>query len=301
MIGAIIGDIVGSTREFNNVNNYDFELFPENSEFTDDTILTIATAKALLDGNDNFEKYYYEFGNKYKHPLGGYGGRFSEWLNLDKNNLKTYNSYGNGCLSRLSPIFTGNIDFNKQLKLAKKSVYCTHNSVLGGFYSTKLIEIAQYIKKSKYDFHKELEKSVLNPDNYFYKDYLNKFDETCKILPICLKLYYESTSFEDCLRRSVIIGGDSDTIAAITCSLAELDNNMIIPKWIIKKTMSFLPKEFIDIIKDYYKTFNYYYTDKKILFEENNENFSEKEAKDHIEIIDDLIKKNYIYDIVKDL
>ena len=102
MLGAIIGDIVGSRWEFNQTNNYNFELFSDKNGFTDDTICTVAVADALLHGSDDYGKYIHKWCRKYPHPMGGYGGRFAKWVMSD--NPQPYGSYGNGSAMRVSPI-----------------------------------------------------------------------------------------------------------------------------------------------------------------------------------------------------
>lgn len=101
MLGTIIGDIVGSRWEFNSTNDYNFELFSDKNSFTDDTICTIAIADAILKGRDFGESLHY-WCRKYPHPMGGYGGRFAQWVRSD--NPKPYGSFGNGSAMRVSPV-----------------------------------------------------------------------------------------------------------------------------------------------------------------------------------------------------
>ena len=101
MLGAIIGDIVGSRWEFNPTNDYNFEWLSGENGFTDDTICTVAVADALLKGKD-FGESIYEWCNRYPHPMGGYGGRFAQWVRSD--NPQPYNSFGNGSAMRVSPV-----------------------------------------------------------------------------------------------------------------------------------------------------------------------------------------------------
>ena len=102
MLGAIIGDIVGSRWEFNSTNDYNFEMFSDKNGFTDDTICTVAVADALLHGSDDYGKFIHEWCRRYPHPMGGYGGRFAKWVMSD--NPQPYGSYGNGSAMRVSPI-----------------------------------------------------------------------------------------------------------------------------------------------------------------------------------------------------
>ena len=99
MLGAIIGDIVGSRWEFNPTNDYNFELFSDKNGFTDDTICTIAVADAILHHSQDYGKYIHEWSRKYPCPMGGYGGRFAQWVRSDK--PEPYGSYGNGAAMRV--------------------------------------------------------------------------------------------------------------------------------------------------------------------------------------------------------
>ena len=101
MLGAIIGDIIGSRWEFNATNDYDFELFSSENNFTDDTICTIAVADALLHGSDNYGTYIHKWCRRYPHPMGGYGRNFAKWV--ASANPQPYGSYGNGSAMRVSP------------------------------------------------------------------------------------------------------------------------------------------------------------------------------------------------------
>ena len=125
MLGAIIGDIVGSRWEFNPTNDYNFELFSDKNSFTDDTICTVAVADALLHGSDDYGKFIHEWCRRYPHPMGGYGGRFAKWVM--SNNPQPYGSYGNGSAMRVSPIgwwFGHPHDLYAE---AEKAAACTHN------------------------------------------------------------------------------------------------------------------------------------------------------------------------------
>lgn len=122
MLGAIIGDIIGSTYEFNNAKEYDFDPFPPGSEFTDDTVLTIAVADAILN-----RRPYGETIREYalRYPDRGYGGFFSRWLFIK--NAQPYNSFGNGSAMRVSPVGWAFDTLEKTIEEAQKSAECTHN------------------------------------------------------------------------------------------------------------------------------------------------------------------------------
>ena len=124
MLGAIIGDIVGSRWEFNPTNDYNFELFSDENGFTDDTICTVAVADAILRDRE-FGESIHEWCQRYPHPMGGYGGRFAQWVRSD--NPLPYGSYGNGAAMRVSPIAWAHLNLGGALPLAEESASCTHN------------------------------------------------------------------------------------------------------------------------------------------------------------------------------
>lgn len=129
MLGAIIGDIVGSRFEFNPTNDYNFELFSPQCSFTDDTICTIAVADALLRDRD-FGESLHDWCNRYPHPMGGYGGSFAQWVHSP--NPQPYNSFGNGAAMRVSPIGMWLDNWQDIYPAAEKSAACTHNHLLSG-------------------------------------------------------------------------------------------------------------------------------------------------------------------------
>ncbi len=235
MLGAIIGDVIGSTFEWHNVKSVDFELFSSQSRFTDDTVMTIAIADAILnkEQHKNFiadsiqakKTYAYklrEYGKKY--PDAGYGHMFNEWLSSRE--LKPYNSYGNGSAMRVSPVGFAFNSLEEVLKEAKRSAVVTHNhregvkgaqavasAVFLARSGTSKEEIKGYIeKKFKYNLRQRLED--IRPDY--------KFDSSCQgSVPQAIIAFLESESFEDAIRKAISIGGDSDTIACIAGGIAQ--------------------------------------------------------------------------------
>ncbi|MBR3610011.1 MAG: ADP-ribosylglycohydrolase family protein [Oscillospiraceae bacterium] len=229
MIGAIIGDIAGSIYEFNNIKTTDFPLLSEDCFFTDDTVMTVAVAEALLKGGRNEAKTEKEmvksmrkFGKVF--PDAGYGYRFSQWLT--SSDPKPYGSFGNGSAMRVSPVAWYFHSLEKVEKYAEISARVTHDheeGIKGAKATAVAIFMARrgydkdYIKrylelKYKYDLSKTLDE--IRPDY--------QFDETCQgTVPAAFRAFYEAESFEDTLRKAISLGGDSDTIAAIACSIAE--------------------------------------------------------------------------------
>lgn len=266
MLGAIIGDIVGSAYEFNRTNDYNFELFPSSANFTDDTICTIAVADALLRGRD-FGESLHEWCRRYPNPKGGYGGRFSEWVRSD--NFRPYNSLGNGSAMRVSPVGWWCDNPYKVLTTARASAECTHNhgeGIAGAQAVAAAIMCCRQWRKStspyvdktitpenilKYGLKRSLDIiGIAQPDGRFELNlnyYRNRFDETCGgTVPVALYIVMTSTSFEDAVRRAVSLGADADTLGAIVGSIAEVIWG--IPEWMKAKALSYLPEEMLNVL-----------------------------------------------------
>lgn len=222
MLGAIAGDIIGSIYEFRNIKTEEFELFYSNlNRFTDDTVLTCATAEAICKGKDYGETYK-EYFRMY--PARGYGGKFIKWA-IQKDS-GPYNSYGNGSAMRISPVAYAFDDLEQVLSEAKKSAEVTHNHPEGikGAQATACAIFLARKGKSKEDIKKEIETRFgYNLD--FDLAQLRKtytFDVTCQgSVPQAIYCFLISNGFEDAIRKAISIGGDSDTIACITGSIAE--------------------------------------------------------------------------------
>lgn len=247
LFGAAIGDVIGSAYEWNNVKTTDFELFTKRTNFTDDTVLSIAVADCLLHGKDYTETFL-EYGRKYPHR--GYGGMFNRWLN--KENPAPYNSFGNGSAMRVSACGCVHDTIEKTLEEAKKSALPTHNhhkgikgaqSVAAAIFLARngasKNEIRKYIRKT---FNYKLEKSLdeIRPGY--------RFNETCMgSVPEAITAFLESTDFENAIRLAISIGGDSDTIACIAGGIA-LAYYKKVPEEIGNKVWMKLPDEFKEII-----------------------------------------------------
>ena len=228
MIGAIAGDIIGSLYEWNNIKSKEFDLFNPHSFFTDDTVMTIAVGLALTECKGKYDKlservieYMKMLGQK--HPHAGYGGHFGMWLiSADP---QPYNSYGNGAAMRISPVayFADTIDDVKKLSYAVTSVSHNHPEGIKGAEATAVAiflalqgktkeEIKDYIVKNYYPLEFTLDE--IRPTY--------TFDVSCQgSVPQALEAFFESNDFEDAIRNAISIGGDSDTIAAITGGIAE--------------------------------------------------------------------------------
>jgi len=221
ILGAIAGDIIGSSYEFNNVKSLDFELFTNDTYFTDDSVLTIATMFAILNQCDYTEAYQ-SFGRRY--PRRGYGGNLKKWIYAE--NPKPYNSWGNGSAMRVSPIgwYCNNID--DVLSEAKKSAEVTHNhseGIKGAQAAAASVFLARTGKSKN-----EIKRFITDNFGYDLNRTINEirplyqFDESCQgTVPEAIIAFLESKNFENAIRLAVSIGGDSDTIAAITGGIAE--------------------------------------------------------------------------------
>jgi len=220
MLGAIVGDIVGSIYEFNNIKSKDFPLFQDHCQFTDDTILTIATADALM-GDWDFAGKYREYGKNYP---SSYGGFFRSWIHDDA--LGPYNSFGNGSAMRVSPVAWFEDKEHRVMELAKRSAEVTHNHPEGirGAQATAMAILWARQGQSKDDIVAGIAErfyyDISTPIDDIREDY--EFDVTCQgSVPEAIRCFYEASDFEDAIRNAISLGGDSDTLAAITGSIAE--------------------------------------------------------------------------------
>ena len=266
MLGAIIGDIVGSRWEFNPTNDYNFELFSDKNSFTDDTICTVAVADALLHGSDDYGKFIHEWCRRYPHPMGGYGGRFAKWVM--SNNPQPYGSYGNGSAMRVSPIgwwFGHPHDLYAE---AEKAAACTHNHEEGILGAQAVAFAILDARELREDLHGKpmTEEYLLKygldhgiglyeefPQNFKIdlEQYRNKFDETCQgTVPVALWIALHSKSFEDAIRQAVSLGADADTLGAIVGSIAE--PLWGIPEWMKEKALSYLPDDMKAVIMEFH-------------------------------------------------
>lgn len=259
MLGAIIGDIVGSRFEFHNHKNKDFELFTDRCKPTDDSIMTFAVAKAIIEaekiikpsiggyGHDSdyysivesmTVKYMQEIGRKY--PNCGFGGMFSQWV--FSNDPEPYNSYGNGAAMRVSPAGYAARTESEASRLSKAVTGVTHNHD-EGIKGAEATAVAIYMARR--GFTKSEIRNKINCDYYplnFTIDGIRdtyQFNETCQeTVPQAIEAFLESTSFEDAIRTAISLGGDSDTLAAITGSIAEAHYG--IPEGIKEKALTYL-------------------------------------------------------------
>lgn len=227
MYGAIIGDVVGSRYELDGIKSKDFVLLNSENEYTDDTVMTVAVANALvrhIEGAEDFKPALIEEMQTLckKYPKAGYGESFKKWLN--GTDPKPYYSFANGSAMRVSPCALVARTLDEAIDLAKQSAEITHNHP-DGIKGAQAVSAAIFLAKTGKS--KEDIRCYIN-DNYYS---LNKtldqirpdyeFDLACEeSVPQAILCFLESENFEDALRNSVSLGGDSDTIAAMAGSIA---------------------------------------------------------------------------------
>lgn len=258
MLGAIIGDIVGSPYEFANTSNPRFPMFSKRSSFTDDTICTIAVADALVRGSD-FGETLREWCLRYPNPMGGYGGSFNAWLHSE--NPQPYNSFGNGAAMRVSPCGWAFNSEAETLRAALASAAPTHNHVEGLIGASVVARAIYLLRTMSYPSFLNGAVAYLVVASYgehwlYHLPARRVFDETCHgCVPLAFSICVQSDCFLEAIRKAVLWGGDSDTLAAIVGSLAEA--RWGIPDDIREKALSMLPAEMIDVILKFKSKFGY--------------------------------------------
>ena len=245
MIGAIIGDIVGSVYEFHNIHSKNFEFFSEKGFATDDSIMTLALAKAILechgDTTDLEEKairYMREIGRPY--PNCGYGGHFYNWIYSDS--MGPYNSCGNGSAMRVSAAGFAARSIEEAKELSAKVTRVTHDHPDGmkGAEATAVMVRMALEGKSKSEM-KEAFTANYYPINFTIDGIRPTYEwgALCSnTVPQAMEAFFESTGYEDAIRNAISIGGDSDTIGAITGAVAEAFYG--VPDELVKKALNYL-------------------------------------------------------------
>lgn len=250
ILGALVGDIIGSTYEWYNTKRTDFELFEEGSRFTDDSVMTLAVAKWLVEDEnhsaDQLIKCMQELGRR--HPDAGYGGRFIEWLYEDDS--QPYNSWGNGAGMRVSPVGLYAQTLDEALALAALTACVSHDHPEGVKGAQAIAasvflckqgkskqEIKEYVEQTfGYNLHRTI--TEIRPNYYF--------DVSCQgSVPEAIIAFLEGNSFEEVIRLAISIGGDSDTIGAMAGAIAAC--RYPIPENIAERCDSLLTDDLRDI------------------------------------------------------
>jgi ADP-ribosylglycohydrolase len=254
MIGAIIGDMVGSRfeRRGQRIKTKEFDLFTDESHFTDDTVMSIATADCLLNDPElNYTYYYQKWGRLYFNC--GFGGFFKKWV--ISQNPTPYNSYGNGSAMRVSPVAYAYNSLDEIIVGASKSAEVTHNHP-EGMKGAQATATAIFMAKSgtTKEGMRILLESTYGYDLQRHSDQIREsygFDVTCQgSVPEAIISFLDSENFEDAIRIAVSLGGDSDTIACITGSIAESYYKEI-PEWIVDAAKAKLTKDLLLVYNDF--------------------------------------------------
>ncbi|MGB5277711.1 MAG: ADP-ribosylglycohydrolase family protein [Gammaproteobacteria bacterium] len=251
MLGAITGDIVGSIYEWDNIKTKDFPLFTERNFFTDDSVLTVALADAILNNSDYgrvMREYYRHF------PHAGYGGSYLLWARDPC--AGPYNSWGNGAAMRTSPVGFAFDSLDEVLEKAKLYAAHTHNhpeGIKGAQATSACIYLARtgtskgdiksyVIDQFGYDLTRTLDE--IRPDYHF--------DVSCQgTVPEAITAFLKSTDFEDAIRNAISLGGDSDTLACITGGIAEAFYGEV-PQEIREQSMSRLDEPLREVVTQFY-------------------------------------------------
>lgn len=258
MIGAIIGDVVGSRFEFNNKLTRDFEFFTDGCYSTDDTVCTCAIAKSVMefDGNDYVKLRDNTIDNlvdlAYKYPDAGFGGRFYQWL-FSGRERHPYNSFGNGSAMRVSPVGFAFDDYDDGLAVATAVTDITHNQdegIKGACVLTVAIQMARHGEKKK-----AIEEYIrcqydCFPVEYYHSHSFGHGAETCQVsMPQAFSCFLEANNFEETIRNCIYIGGDCDTTGAIAGALAEAYYG--VPGWMKKKVREYLTDDLLKIVDSF--------------------------------------------------
>ncbi|MCI0498670.1 MAG: ADP-ribosylglycohydrolase family protein [Planctomycetales bacterium] len=248
MRGAIIGDIAGSVHEFEPVKTTSFAMFGQGCTFTDDTVLTAATAQAILNGTD-YAAAYRDFGRRY--PGRGYGGNFGAWLMSA--DAGPYNSWGNGSAMRVAPVGFAFDSADAVLQEAGRSAEVTHNHP-EGIKGAQATALAIYLARTGGD-KETIRREIAGRFGYNLNRTIEQirpthvFNESCQgTVPEAIIAFLDSTDFENTIRLAISLGGDSDTLACIAGGIAQAYYKEI-PSRLADEALARLPEEFVDIIR----------------------------------------------------
>lgn len=254
MIGAIAGDIIGSVYEFSPIKTKDFPLFHPECTFTDDSVLSVAVAQAILD-----RKPYSRMARDWalRYPDAGYGIMFLDWL--ETKDAEPYDSYGNGAAMRVSPVGFAIDRKEDVLGEARRSAEFSHNHPEGikGAQATALSIYRARTGATKDDIRSEITKTFGYDLDRTLSDIRPEygFDETCQgTVPEAIIAFLESESWEDAVRNAVSLGGDSDTLACITGGIAEAFYGPV-PAHVREKVKGILTDELWEITDRFCKTY----------------------------------------------
>jgi ADP-ribosylglycohydrolase len=248
MIGAISGDVIGSVYEHRPIKSKEFALFENRSRFTDDTVLTVAIADAIL-GDHSYVESLKRYTRKYPHA--GFGGYFWQWAHSDRQ--EPYNSWGNGSAMRVSPVGYAFDSIERVLTEAERTAAVTHNHP-EGVKGAQATALAVYLARQNVD-KDEIRFELQSRFGYDLKRHIDQirpgysFDVSCQgSVPEALLSFLEASDYEDAIRNAISLGGDSDTLACIAGAVAAPFYGGV-PTHIEEQTRKLLPQEFLDVIE----------------------------------------------------
>lgn len=255
MLGAIAGDIIGSVYEARPIKTTDFPLFQSKSRFTDDTVLTVAIADAIVKNND-YQSALKTYGQTY--PDAGFGMLFFNWLFSPGS--EPYNSFGNGSAMRVSPVGFAFDTVEEVLAEAEKSASITHNHP-EGVAGAQAVALAVFLAREGNE-KADIRNEISNRFGYNLERRLDEirpgysFDVTCRgSVPEALIAFLESDDVEDAIRKAVSLGGDSDTLACITGGIAQAYYKKM-SEDLVNKVYARLPETFVPVIENFNQRFN---------------------------------------------
>jgi ADP-ribosylglycohydrolase len=252
MLGSIIGDIAGSTYEFAGNKDSSVPLFPRGSCFTDDTVMLVATADALMKGRD-FRAAYRSYGARFPAPMGGYGSRFRVWLGSE--NSAPYGSWGNGAAMRVAPVGWACKSLEETTRCAEESAAVTHNhpeGIKGATATAGAIWLARtgaskadirswVVSNFGYDLDRTCDE--IRPTY--------EFNETAAgTVPEAIVAFLESRDFEHAIRLAISLGGDADTLACITGGIAQAHYREI-PDQMVQKAQDLLDASLLEVVRQF--------------------------------------------------
>lgn len=256
MLGAIAGDIIGSPYEWHRIKTEDFPLFQPRSSFTDDTVMTVAVAHAIL-GDGDYAASMKMFGRRY--PNAGYGGRFYHWI--FEPDVQPYNSWGNGSAMRVSPVGFAFDDEETVLREARRSAEVSHNHPEGikGAQATALAVFLARRGESKETIRQEISRRFGYDLNRTLEQIRPsyQFDESCQgTVPEAIIAFLESKDYVDAVRKAVSLGGDSDTLACITGGIAYAYYKEL-PAEIVERVRAILTPDLLEVVDRFYERFGW--------------------------------------------
>jgi ADP-ribosylglycohydrolase len=220
MLGAIVGDVIGSPFEWSNVKYTGIRIFERDARCTDDSVLTVATADVLLNKLDYAETYQDYF---HRFPNAGYGARFVQWAN--RRESEPYNSWGNGSAMRVSPVGWACDNLDDVLAEAHRSAAVSHNHP-EGIKGAQAVAASVFLARTERN-RERIRQFITDGCGYSLDASIDQirpgyvFDVSCQgTVPVAVQAFLESTDFENAIRLAISVGGDSDTIACITGAIA---------------------------------------------------------------------------------